>query len=177
MKKFISSIMIIFCIFAFQSGQTAKANTYGGKWKKNIKIYIPPNSTVTGPMGTAVNSWNSKLSNVYSNITIWKVYTPSEANVIVTPMNSMGEVLGQAYIYPSEFSSSYTGGKILINLNKFNQLSASEKTTIATHELGHILGLAHTTSGNYSIMVANIADISPIIYPTSYDKAQLGLLY
>jgi len=65
----------------------------------------------------------------------------------------------------------------MINLNKFNNEGAAMKTTVAVHELGHLLGLAHTTSSDYSIMVVDVADIPVIVYPTAYDIKELGRIY
>jgi len=38
----------------FSPIQSANADIIGGKWTSNIKIYVPSDSTVTGPMGTAI---------------------------------------------------------------------------------------------------------------------------
>ncbi|MEG2288660.1 MAG: matrixin family metalloprotease [Clostridium sp.] len=154
-----------------------KADIIGGKWTSDIKIYVPSDSTVTGPMGTAILKWNSLLSEVNANIRIRQVFFQNEANVIVEPVPYMGMPMGQTFLYPNSSSDVYTGGKVKINLNKFNNQGAEMQTTVAVHEICHLLGLNHTTSGDYSIMVANVADIPPIVFPTDYDKRELGRIY
>jgi len=170
-KKYISLLLIISSIVLFQIPGTANATTYGGRWYKDIKMYIESNNEgVIGSFGVATLSWNRALSEADSSIRINHVYSSSEANLIISDKDYLGSPVGVSNVSPGFSSASYTSGSVVMNLNKFNQLSSSEQTAAATHELGHILGLDHSPSNVSSIMNSLICTIS---FPTSYDKSEI----
>lgn len=174
-KKYILLLLMLSSLIIFQAPNKANAAIYGGRWYKDIKIYVPTsNSEVAGSFGIAISSWNKALSEVGANIRILTVYSPSEANVTVTTVDSLGGAIGSAQLYPSQTSSSYTSGLIKINTNQFDYLVPAKQTTAATHELGHILGLAHSPDGSNSVMTELV---NALIFPTSYDKGELSKIY
>lgn len=175
-KKLLVLVFSFLMLFSTFGTTQAHAEVFGGKWTKDIKIYFESNTIATGPMGVAVLSWNSKLSEINAPIRIYTVYSSSEANVHVTTTDFYGQATAQAFNYPTEFSSVFTGGQIIVNLNKFDFLSNSQRVAVATHELGHILGLAHTGGGQSSIMYEYITEKN-LSFPTTYDKSQLDILY
>ncbi len=170
--KFMS--LIIVCMLVFQFPINAHADIYGGRWYKDIKMYIQSTSDlVVGPFLVAQDSWNKALVGINSNIRIVRVYSASEANLTVKDQAFLGMPAGIATLYPSKTSSSYTSGTIVMNLNKLSNLSASYRTTAATHELGHILGL-DDTSVDSSVMKDVLNNVT---FPTTYDKNELNRIY
>jgi len=140
LKKYILLLLMLSSMLIFQVPNKTNAAIYGGRWYKDIKIYVPSsNNQVLGSFGVAISSWNKALSEAGSSISILQVYSSSEANVTVRNEDYLGMPVGMSTLYPSNGSSSYTSGLIQINLNKFKDLSAAQQTTCATHELGHIL--------------------------------------
>lgn len=75
---------------------------------------------------------------------------------------------------PGKNSSYYTGGTIKVNPNQYDTLSSTEKLYVATHELGHILGLDDNDLGKKSVMNRSVGTTA---IPTSYDESELGKLY
>lgn len=173
-KKYKFMSLIIVCMLVFQIPIKAHANIYGGRWYKDIKMYIQSTSDlVVGPFLIAQDSWNKALVGINANIRIIRVYSASEANLIVKDQAFLGMPAGISTLYPSKTSSSYTSGTIVMNLNKLSTLSASYRTTAATHELGHILGLDDTTL-NASVMKDVLNNAT---FPTAYDKSELDRIY
>ena len=175
LKKYMILLLIISSLFIVQAPSKTNAAIYGGRWYKHIKIYVPStNDDVAGSFGIAISSWNKALAAAGSSISILQVYSSSEANVTVRNEDYLGMPVGIATLYPSNASSEYTSGLIQINLNKFRDLSAAQQTTCATHELGHILGLADSPEGSNSVMASLL---NSLIFPTSFDKSELARIY
>lgn len=161
-----------------QVNMTPKAAIYGGHWEKDINIYIDyqGHNDILGAFGVAINSWNEQLKNVGAKISISQAVYKSEANVIVTVTDSLGMAAGITDNYPSKYASIYTGARIRINLEKNQYHTTSEKVYIATHELGHVLGLEDIKNRDIrSVMYYVVRDDTP--FPTNYDTTELGKIY
>ncbi|MFK4302026.1 MULTISPECIES: matrixin family metalloprotease [unclassified Paenibacillus] len=67
---------------------------------------------------------------------------------------------------------TYPSGRMTFNQYRMNQLSSAEKQNVATHELGHALGLEHNTSND--LMYAYVTSITRL---SANDKASYDLAY
>ena len=180
MKNLLKKVLIIMLSLVLISPTIKpRAELQGGKWTTTIKIYCYSSVTpdMKSSISTAINSWNSRLKSIGSNISIRDLYSSqkSEANVIVTVKNYTGAV-ALTTNYPSKTSSIYTGAKIEYNQNLFESLTTtSERVNSASHELGHVLGLDHTTTSSASVMKYYIQSDTPL--PTAFDLAELDKIY
>lgn len=189
-KKIIMSLFLAF-LLALPINTSVKASTlniesttitprdtFKGKWTTNIKIYINTfDSSIRSPFLVAIDEWNSILSEIGSKIKIETVYQQSSANTVLNVKEFGGQYTAFGVSYP-EGASIFTSGEIGVNANKFiNDNDIIKRANIARHEIGHILGLAHTTGGQSSVMDAEIASYNKIMKPTSYDKSELKSKY
>ena len=156
-----------------------KAELLGGKWTSEIRVYC--DSSVTEDMkssiATAINSWNNRLKNINANIYIRYLYSPEAnlANVTVTTRNYTGAV-ALTTNYPSKTAKIYTGALIEYNKNLFENLTTTvERVNSASHEIGHVLGLDHTTTSRPSVMKNAIQKNNAL--PTDFDQEELDKIY
>lgn len=155
-----------------------KAEIMGGKWTTDIKVYLDLGgySDISSAMTTAISSWNSRLGSIGSNIRIRNLSSSeaSQANVTVRVRDYIGAV-ALTTNYPSKTASVYTGALIEVNSKQFEYLNSIEKMYAASHELGHVLGLAHTTTSRESVMKDGIQ--SGIALPSVFDQEELDRIY
>lgn len=179
MKKttILFSLVTFFCLFLMP----VNAETLGGKWTTNPNYYCF-DSNFSTQNTSAVNDWYNALVGIGSSRRISKgSVTNSSVSILSsnygdTGWNAMGEP------GPSINSGTYTYATMRLNTTYMNGYSSGKKKAIITHEWGHILGLAHTTSkSNSSLMAAEGSsyyyDQKGISAPTSYDKVQLDKIY
>lgn len=165
---------LILGVLFFQVPLTANAAIYGGKWKTDIYFYVDTSDdSIGGSFSVARDSWNDVLKDLDANIKIHQVWNKSSANVVVSTQSYIGAV-ALTTLSPGKNSSSYKGGTIKVNPNQYNHLSSTEKLYVATHELGHILGLDDNDLGKKSVMNRSVGTTA---IPTSYDKKELGRIY
>ncbi|OXA79548.1 Dual-action HEIGH metallo-peptidase [Flavobacterium aquidurense] len=129
-------------------------------------------------INNAINNWNT----TNTGITLHIVNSAAEAQTKITAALK-GNVSAIA-------SAGLPGGKAgqYIEINTYyNNLDADSKTSVMTHEIGHILGLLHsdTTSGTY-VPCTPLSDNSSIMFPlhdvwrtgiTVYDNVAISVMY
>lgn len=80
--------------------------------------------------------------------------------------------LSDYYTTNSTAALTYPSGRITFNSYQMDQYSSAEKQNVATHELGHALGLDHNTSND--LMYAYVTSITNL---SANDKASYDLAY
>ncbi|MCQ2011313.1 matrixin family metalloprotease [Sporolactobacillus sp. STSJ-5] len=80
---------------------------------------------------SGVNTWNNYIGNKIRHDTDWTIKDVT---------------LSDIYIVNGTNATTYQYGELKFNKYNMDQLSGTRKQNVATHELGHTLGLAHNTS-------------------------------
>jgi predicted Zn-dependent protease len=166
-KLLLTTLIFTFCTFSFTVGATAQ----GGKWTSNITYYVPNNDAYLTNIRTAVNDWNNVLGQ-YTTLTI------RTADVLGAKVTASSAYYGTDVCWtgmgepgPNPYSGTYTYGSVRLNRSHLD--NKWYITQVATHEFGHILGLAHAYENVSSIM--SLFNNAPTI--TSYDKAEIDKIY
>lgn len=152
-----------------------------GKWRNNINIYIPNPTNIKdieikSSIQVAITKWNEKLRQIGSPIRIYEVNSAAQSNVTVNYIQ-YGIPVASGERYPAS-GPTYTSGKITVWISKFWGVDPDRRVPVMIHELGHVLGLDHTTGGQKSIMDAAIEYMSnPALSITAYDVNELNRLY
>ena len=137
----------------------------------------------------AIKSWNYSLKN--NNINVQFKYSASNPEVYLLqgtylkddPSTSKGELtigLTETTSYPRYEDNTLSSSSSYVFLYKDSlnlaQLNTTIKQDVATHELGHVLGLGHNTEVTNDVM-------QPVMLPnvkyqiTSHDLASVKQLY
>ena len=82
---------------------------------------------------TGVSTWNTHRSGVLRKDTSTRI-----ADVVISDINEVS----------STNATTYSSGKIKFNIYQMSGKSESRRKNIATHELGHALGLDHNTEND-----------------------------
>jgi predicted Zn-dependent protease len=168
MKRLILSLAII-CLLVLTNTAIAFADTtvHSYSWKKNIPIYTGPSITnvtkYNDARNNAVLKWNQALnsSTVKSR---YIIYTTGESAGKTGGIYYRGKKYGTngwAGLTSSHLTNSTTIKNVDVQIN-FTYLSGESSANnkhVATHELGHSLGLTHA-----------IPYLGPrVMHPGSYD--------
>jgi peptidoglycan hydrolase-like protein with peptidoglycan-binding domain len=179
-------------------------NTKGFRWTNTTSIYNNKrwvniyyngqylNNNWTTPLTQAANSWNnsanSRTNFIQTNYAssklqltayvTWPGWAPPLAYAFATIADTNGAWLMNLNTgsYNWNIGSRIIAGGIYTNprWNSNSVLSADNKRKVLVHEMGHIMGLGHTTSGS-SIMWANLQDCTG--NPTVHDTTDLANFY
>jgi hypothetical protein len=145
---------------------TANGAALGGKWKTPTFTYYRNVGTFTdysSPAAGAAASWssNTKFSPVLGTVGAQVWYTVAAYGT--TDWLGIGEPA------PNPYAGTYTSGSIKINASWLNTRhfncstpgastctyaadTANQKQCVSAHEMGHVIGLAHTASTSGTIM-------------------------
>lgn len=125
------------CTFSFFSNrQISYAKAYINSWNLvdiGKHLDYDGNSSYMSYVKKGASKWNSYKSGVI-RADSWKVLE----DVYVSDINKANGATGV----------TYSTGKIELNKYYLKNSSSNEIQNTVTHELGHALGLAHSTSGN-----------------------------
>jgi Zn-dependent protease with chaperone function len=176
LKVTILSLLVLIST-SFLSYNVVSAESTPWKWKLYTIMDIDNvsgNSAFNVPISRAAARWRAtgidltpQYNGAYSSMNEVHVsYAPSTTN----------DFYGYVLVYDLagnflEDTSSGTAydGKIRVYSSKIDKLTESDKTSVFLHEMGHILGLLHTS--NDSVM--NTGDALSLEYPTAYDKSEI----
>ncbi len=179
LKVAIISLLVLICSAIFSFNVSAERTPW--KWNNGTIIDIDNvsgNSDFNTPISRAAIRWRSiagvdihpQYNSYSSRNEIHVSYAPSTTN------DFYGYVL--VYDKSGNFLADTTygtagSGKIRVYSSKIDGLSFSDKTSVFLHEVGHLLGLLHTS--NYAVM--NKSNALSLEYPTFYDELEITKKY
>ncbi|ACX63375.1 hypothetical protein [Paenibacillus sp. Y412MC10] len=194
------AVILLSCIATFTFTVIVSAETHSWKWanlNSDGEAYLLTNgdnlnSSYSGTAYTnGVNLWNNSSGNIsialssfsYSNVDIYSVTEST------WKQNGWGSGLfGWAQVYnegsPCFTDPNATGNKCFGKVNYAGIFlndgtmpgTAARRSAIIAHEIGHVVGLAHTLASPVvtpSIMNAGVTSNTP----TSYDITNLNAIY
>lgn len=183
MKKSFSIIILVFCLVALTTTNVS-ASVYGGKWATNPTYYVSPSTNVYySEFNQAVTSWNTALSSIGASIR-YNYATFGSASFFPNE-DYYGTACGwHAYGIsgPNQYSGTYTSATLKLNRSYMDNFTSAKRKAIITHELGHILGLAHNSfTSPQTLMYEGGSDIYynswGISSPTNTDISTLNSIY
>jgi hypothetical protein len=176
MKRKIMTTSVLTIALCIALSSFAYAHFFGGKWNSSIGWWLSSSSPYYSTFQSAASSWNnwSKLKFCQTSMT---------SATVIPAIEFYGYLgwAGQGVPGPNQNSGTYTYGEVRINRSYTDPSSANIKTAVVTHELGHILGLAHPyTANDPSIMYSNTSyayNTWGIYYPAGHDITDINTLY
>ncbi|BAU28939.1 matrixin [Aneurinibacillus soli] len=180
MKKTLFLIALI-TVMAFSSSSVFAYHLLGGKWASANPVtwyydsYIGSNAKTAASAGAT--EWNSvAYSKVkFSNVSAGKLY--------ITEVNdSTADYDGICNMSPNTYAGTYTSGTITFNKAKTTTYNISGAlSSVATHEMGHALGLAHSDGkvimNPYTFGTGSRYGDYKLTTPQSDDIAGIKILY
>lgn len=149
--------------------QTASANETEG-WRyfsKNMTYKWAPNfsnTTFKNGWTGGVNSWNGKGMNIYQH--------SNSVNTLGEFYESSSSLYGLMTTYASSgIVDRFVG---VMNSGNSNIINTNVPLSVAVHELGHSMGLAHNSQNS---IMNSARNRNNLYYPTSYDIQTMKQLY
>ncbi|WP_139491475.1 matrixin family metalloprotease [Brevibacillus dissolubilis] len=159
------------------STQSAYANVTPtvGKWSTNSKSAQNQtnNSTDAAAYSTGKTRWNNSTDFLIGSTTSTSTFTYSNV------YNSSATWDGICYY---TWSGGYiSGARTYLNNYFTDSYTSSLRNSVATHELGHAIGLDHNTTASQSSSVmtpyTKVSGVARTEYPQSYDITAVNNLY
>lgn len=149
---------------------------------KNIKVWIEPPNSQNGIQKKHVDmawqaflDWQEALDSI---ITFQKVSSESQADITVRFVPELREggrlIAGDCYRSWSQNTKYLQTGKIRINVEQVHSLFIPDEIGIYRHEVGHCIGLGHSTKEHHLMYYAVGEDNNKI---TPVEKNLARLLY
>lgn len=127
-----------------------------------VKVYLNVASGYASYINTAMSEWVNTTSSmgVTTPISYTKTTTQSSSRMDIYQVSTVNEWWGLTTMYNGStevdpFSSNWAWGKIQLDAD-FSDLSENKRLAVIAHEMGHVMGLAHSDFSNV-LMRADIA--------------------
>lgn len=181
-KKILTSLLSTFAIFTIMTIDVSAYSTFNnnkltygvGNYGKNKQYYWIDssasafNSYITG----AMNDWVYTTSywGITTPISYAKTTTQSSSRMDIYKTNTTHNWTAITYFYSGStevdpYKGNWSWGKIVLD-SDFSSVPNNKKRPIIAHEMGHVMGLAHTNSTK-SLMRPDINSST-----TTIDRAQ-----
>lgn len=171
-KKFIVALCFSFFMFMCSVSTVYAYNTYNqhkltygvGNYGKDTQHYFITSSAsgYASYINTAMSEWVNTTSSmgVTTPISYTKTTTQSSSRMDIYQVSTVNEWWGLTTMYNGStevdpFSSNWAWGKIQLDAD-FSDLSENKRLAVIAHEMGHVMGLAHSDFSNV-LMRADIA--------------------
>lgn len=177
MKRKIIRVTLLTVALCLLITSFSYAHTLGGKWATNVGWWYDSSDSYYSTFQSAASNWNNAANNI-----TWYQTTMTSA-VVIPRADFYGATGWDGYGYsgPDMYSGTYTYGDVQINRTYTDEYEPNRKVGVATHEYGHILGLAHTNTTSYPSIMYNSAGYAyatwGIYYPVSHDITDINNLY
>lgn len=138
----LTAFLLIFSLFPISASAQVPTKTSVVYTRTDGKIFITGSSRYKSYVKKAMSRWNA-----VKNVFVW-TNDKSYADIVIQDSNAYkrNSKTGQNTL------ASYSTGKIVFYHNNLKKKDSKRKLSTAIHELGHAVGLMHTTSGSYSMM-------------------------
>lgn len=170
--KFIVALCFSFFMFMCSVSTVYAYNTYNqhkltygvGNYGKDTQHYFITSSAsgYASYINTAMSEWVNTTSSmgVTTPISYTKTTTQSSSRMDIYQVSTVNEWWGLTTMYNGStevdpFSSNWAWGKIQLDAD-FSDLSENKRLAVIAHEMGHVMGLAHSDFSNV-LMRADIA--------------------
>ncbi|WP_338555307.1 M57 family metalloprotease [Paenibacillus sp. KS-LC4] len=179
-KSLLTAAILLLPALIFTS--TAFAFTFTGhKWPKSVNStynvyvkYATTNTTYKAAFDTAVSDWNSAQSKIKFNLSALNTSTFSTVGTQNVDDPSMyGACI--TYVSPGTTSTSYFTADINIGNPSVVNFPQTRRSTTG-HELGHALGLGHSSAPVTAIMNSS-RNRENVYLPQTDDKNGINTLY
>lgn len=166
--KALTLSLVVATILTLPIGSTAEAATYGGKFPYSTITYTYGGSKrYNGNIWQGAYHWRSMTD---ANVIAW--HAPRVINIEVYDVYDSSSAWAWAYLPCS--TCTYTKNYIYMNQRTLDSENDFTRTKVATHEIGHAIGLDHAAWWRTSVMKQGHLSYNS---PRSYDINDVNGLY